>query len=318
MDYGGRMLKIIDLKKGTEIDGIDAPLCLMLGNFDGVHRGHAKLAELTLAEGKAKGIKTAAWTFAQHPLYTLTGNIPPYLTDAEEKNGEFASLGLDYIIYEDFERVKDMSPDDFVNTVLKETFDCRTAVCGFNFKFGKKGSGDPEILRQLMERRGRSVIVADEVNILGKTVSSTEVRALIEAGNMEEAAQLLGRPYSVTLPVVMGKQLGRTIGIPTVNQRFPSGRIVPKKGIYVCCCIADGREYPGVANIGSRPTVNQDSSDINCETHVIGYSGDLYGKKVTVRFFKRLRDEVKFTCLEDLKKTVEKDMEKAVEYFSKK
>lgn len=310
-------MKIIDLKKHVETDRIDAPLCLILGNFDGVHQGHARLAELALEESKKKSLKTAAWTFEQHPLYTLTGAIPPYLTDIEEKNEIFSSLGLDYIIYEDFVRVKDMFPQDFVKEILTKKVDCRTAVCGFNFKFAKNGVGDPTILREMMEKSGRSVIVADAVNILGKTVSSTAVRTLLEEGNTEDAAKMLGRPYSVTLPVVMGKQLGRTIGIPTVNQRFPLGRTVPKKGIYVCKCLVDGKEYPGVANIGSRPTVNADGNDINCETHIIGYSGELYGEKVTVSFFKRIRDEIKFPCLQELKKAVEKDINFAVEYFSK-
>ena len=311
-------MKIIDLKKNIEVEKADGPLCLLLGNFDGVHRGHVYLATLALAEGAKNGLKVGVWTFADHPMDTLSGRKNAYLTSMEEKNEIFASLGVDYMIYEDFSAVRFCGPDEFAQRVLIDGLDCRFAVCGFNFRFGKDGQGNAESLKDIFESRGRCVTVADAVSLKDTVVSSTVVRSMIEEGNTEGASELLGRPYSVTLPVEYGKQLGRTMGLPTINQRFPENRVRPKCGIYACTCLVDGQTYKGVANVGSRPTVNGDEGDVNCETHIIDYNGWLYGKMVKVSFYGRLRDEKRFEGVDELKSAITGDVIAAREYFSKK
>jgi len=310
-------MKIIDLKNGNMIDATNEPLCLTLGNFDGVHEGHARLIDCALKEGKAIGIKTAVWTFAEHPMNILGQKSVSYLTTAEEKNDLFAEKGLDYAIYEDFSRVRDFSPERFIEEILINNFDCRTVVCGFNFKFGKNGQGTPEFLKKYMEERGRSAIIVPPVYKLNKIVSSTAVRFFVENGCMEEASELLGRPFSIKFPVLHGKKLGRSIGIPTINQTFPKDHIKPKNGIYACTCFIGDDIFLGVSNVGYRPTVNSDERNVNCETHILNYNGWLYGKKIRVCFYKRLRDEMRFASVEELKKAVEHDIESAVDYFSK-
>lgn len=307
-------MKIFDLKKGKCIKNTDKPLCLLLGNFDGVHEGHASLVDVALQEGKRQNVKVAVWTFAEHPL-SLMGKDLKILTDNEEKNRIFAEMGVDYVIYEDFSKVKNMCPLDFINNVLIGRFDCVAAVCGFNFKFGKNGSGNAELLCSELEKNGRNTIVCPPVYRMEKVVSSTEIRAFLEEGMLEEAAIMLGRNYSIEQPVLHGNELGRTIGIPTINQRFPENKIKPKRGIYAVKCDVGGKEYCGVANVGSRPTVNKNENDVNCETHIIGYRGWIYGDTVKVSFYKRLRDEKRFDDVNELKTAVEADIKQTMLYF---
>ena len=288
----------------------------MLGNFDGVHLGHRRLAERALREGNAAGLKVGVWTFADHPKATLCPGECAYLTSIEEKNAIFSEMGFDYVIYEDFASVRDMLPRDFAESILADKLDCRVAVCGFNFRFGRGGEGTPSLLGEVFRARGRKAAVEDAVTVDGETVSSTGIRRAVEAGDMEKAARMLGRPYRLTSPVMPGKQLGRTLGLPTVNQFFPEDKVIPAKGIYACTCLVDGVEYRGVANVGSRPTVG--GVGLNCETHLLGYDGQAYGKVVSTGFLKRLRDEKRFSGIEGLKSSIEGDIVAAKEYFSKK
>lgn len=312
-------MKILDLKKGETVFFTDKPLILVLGNFDGVHSGHLELIRSAVEEGNRLGIKTAAWTFEEHPQNIIAGkNIVQRLTFDDEKNEIFASAGLDYAIYENFSRVRDYSPERFVKEVLIEQNNCLTAVCGFNFRFAKNGGGTPETLQALMQKYGGRAIVVPPVFRLNKIVSSTEIRAYIENGLTEEAAEMLGRPYSVNSTVLHGNRLGSKLGLPTINQSFPPDRVKPKNGIYCCTCHIDDDIFIGVTNVGSRPTVNDDSHNVNCETHIIDYNGSLYGKKIKLCFFKRLRDERKFADLDELKSAIEHDKRSAVEYFEGK
>ncbi|MBR5323020.1 MAG: bifunctional riboflavin kinase/FAD synthetase [Clostridia bacterium] len=311
-------MKIIDLKNRIEIKKCSAPLCLILGNFDGIHLGHLKLIKKAVSEGKKLGLKIGVWTFKEHPMNTLSGKKNTFLTSNEEKNEIFAENGLDYAIYEDFDTVRGYTPEQFVEIILTQKLDCRLAVFGFNFRFGRNRTGTPEILSQLFRKSGRTVIVAEAVKTDTGIISSTSIRDAIEKGEIEKANEMLGRTYSINLPVVYGKQLGRTIGIPTINQTIPSDKVKPKNGIYASKCLIDGKAFMGVSNIGFRPTVNNDVCDINCETHIIGYEGCLYEKTVKVSFYKKLRDEQKFDGVEELKKAIEKDILSVREYFSKR
>ena len=134
---------------------------------------------------------------------------------------------------------------------------------------------------------------------------------------METAQALLGHPFSVCFPVIQGKQLGRTIGIPTINQVFPEGHIVPSRGIYACSCFVDGEIYPAAANVGVRPTV-EDQGTVNCETHIINYEGDLYNKEVRIEFYCKLREEMKFDSLDALRRQIKIDISATLEYFAEK
>ena len=294
---------------------------IALGNFDGVHIGHGRLLkaafdETAEAAHEAKdGAASVVWTFAEPPKSHLSpSESVNSITSADEKLRLFAEYGLDYAVFEDFAAVRHLTPDEFVKSVLISKLGCVSAVCGFNFKFGAYGAGNADSLVKIMTDAGHSAVVVEPVYAGGKIVSSSAIRAMIADGDMEGAAQLLGRPFSINFPVVYGKQLGRTIGIPTVNQNFPDGHIIPRTGIYVSTCEVDGVTYRAVANVGSRPTVT-DEGGVNCETHIIGYDGVLYEKCIKVSFRRRLRDEMKFASIDELKKQITADIAATVEYF---
>ena len=311
-------MKIIDLKTGKAVRSLPGKTVLALGNFDGVHAGHAELLKKTAEEAKELGAIPAVWTFGVHPLAYLSKDGFRFLTTNEEKNSVFAEKGMSYAVYEDFRRVRDLSPETFVKELLIQKLGCECAVCGFNFSFGKGGLGTPEKLLEIMKSEGKRAVIVPPVYRCGRIVSSTAVRFFVEEGLMEEAAELIGRPFSIDFPVVEGKKLGRRIGIPTINQSFPKDHIKPKTGIYAASCEIGGDVFLCVANVGSRPTVNPDENDVNCETHIINYCGWLYGKRIKVSFYKRLRDEKKFDSVEELKKAVELDIENAKRYFNDK
>jgi len=290
----------------------DRPLAVALGNFDGVHRGHQRLlsAVREVAAG-IPGCASAVWTFT-----TLAKDaVIPCLTTPMEKLRAIADAGVEYAVLEEFSAVRDLSPRVFAEEYLRNRLRCAAAVCGFNFRFGKGGVGDAESLTAYLAPLGIPVTVVQPVLSGCSLVSSTRIRSAVADGDMEEAAALLGRPFSICFPVLHGHQLGRTIGVPTINQNFPGGHIIPRRGIYACVCTVGDRRYAAVANVGTRPTVS-DGDAVNCETHLLDYDGFLYGKSVRVTFFRRLRDEMKFPDVESLRLQIEKDAAEARAYFA--
>lgn len=287
-----------------------------LGSFDGIHAGHVALITRAVSAARERGLCSAVWTFRDDASQLPGKRGTRVITTLKEKLGLIASLGVDYALLEDFSRVRDYSPDYFVNQLLRVDCNTKLAVCGFNFRFGKGGLGDCDTLCELMG--SENCIVVPPVYRAGHLVSSSAIRLLISAGEMEQAAELLTRPFFIDFPVVHGKQLGRTIGIPTINQEFPEGHVIPKNGIYACTVEIADDIFLGVANVGVRPTVDHDYAHINCETHIINYNGWLYGKNIKVSFYKRIRDEIKFPSVDELRAQIKRDIASAIDYFSKK
>ncbi len=283
-----------------------------LGNFDGLHLGHAKLIEEIT---KRKGTDSYVYTFKVHPNKFIFDDPSSVrlLIDNEQKIEILAQMGVGHICFEDFENVRDMSPADFIKKVLIDTLNCDIAVCGYNFTFGKKGAGNSEFLKSELAKYGALCIVVDPVTYNGIPVSSTRIRSLIESGAVDEAAQLLGRFYAIRRPVLHGRMLGRTMGIPTVNQSFDDDSVRPANGVYICRVLVNGEEYPAVCDVGTKPTVN--GKELLAETHIIGYDGNLYGETVEVAFLKRLRTEKKFSDTEELKTVIQNDIANAKKYF---
>lgn len=281
-----------------------------LGNFDGVHVAHTVLLETAVSKARELGATPAVFTFSRHSRETL-GDSPRLITQGDEKLELFESVGIKRVFVADFESVRSLSPSEFVRDVLVKRLGAVCAVCGFNFHFGKNGAGTADELLSLMD--GRAIIIPP-VNADDSPVSSTRVREAVERGDMEYAAALLGRPFFISLPVVHGKELGRSIGVPTINQSFPVLHLVPSHGVYACLVRIDGVDYRGVANVGVRPTF-EDGGRVNCETHIIGYSGSLYGECVRVSFYKKLRDEKRFDSIELLREQIRLDIEAVNKYF---
>ncbi len=305
----------IDLHTKKEVLCPSCTLSLAIGNFDGVHIGHVALIKKAKELAEKIGARSGVWSFSTPPSDTLIGpGAIPQLSSIEDKIEIFSSLGLDYAVFGDFCELKDHSPSRFMQEVLYTECNCRAIVCGFNFRFGSRGAGDAMMLFDYFSSHGGVAEVIPAVTLGGEVVSSTLIRAELESGNTERAAELLGRPYYIKAPVLHGKKLGRTIGIPTINQNFPSGRVIVKRGIYACTCDIDGESFIGVVNVGRRPTV-EEMGQINCETYIIDFDRDVYGKEVKLSFYKKIRDERKFSTLDELSATVKENARYAKKYF---
>ncbi len=279
---------------------------VVLGNFDGVHLGHRALID----RARALGGTVTAYTFLSLP------GAGACLTDPDEKRTLLVGAGADSVFLEEFERVRDFSPERFVREVLAGELHASDLVCGFNFRFGKGGAGDAALLTSLAAAQGMRTFTVPAVLSEGEPVSSTRVRALLRAGKPEEAEKLLGRPYSFTLPVLHGKALGRTLGFPTANQTFPEGRLVPKTGVYASFAEVGGELLPALTNIGVRPTF-ENGAVPNAETHILGgWRGDLYGKKLRVGLLSYLREEKRFETADALTAEIGKNREEALSAFA--
>ncbi|MBR6918438.1 MAG: riboflavin biosynthesis protein RibF [Clostridia bacterium] len=277
-----------------------------LGSFDGVHVGHRKVILDAISLAKSTGVASAAWYFEDSPKGSAT------LTDNGEKERLIALLGADLAVTERFDAVKDMEPEEFVDSLV--LLGCRGAVCGFNFRFGRGASGDSATLKTLCEKRGLSCFVVPPVTYDGDTVSSSAIRRSLEEGDVARASAMLGRRFSVTTPVAHGRTLGRTLGFPTVNQTFPAEKAILRRGVYFTVTNIDGALFPSVSNFGVRPTVG--GHECRLETHIMGTDADLYGKTLTVSFLEFRRDETEFPNEASLVCAVSRDKDAAKEYFS--
>jgi riboflavin kinase/FMN adenylyltransferase len=292
-----------EIPKGT-------PLALALGCFDGVHIGHRAI--LKAISEKKDGNIPAVWTFSE-PL------TKPYIENIETRIRLCAGSGVKFAICESFERFREMSAGDFVKYLFE--LGVKVVACGKDYRFGHNREGDAAFMKAECEKYGIEARVVESVmtDIDGQTqkVSSTLIRSLINQGRMSEVTALLGRPFYVSGVIVGGNNLGRTIQVPTINQRFEPGRIVPRHGVYNSICSVEGMDYPSITNIGTRPTVMTGSHEENCETHIIGEKLELYGKIATVKLYEFVRDEQKYESLEQLREQIEKDIKSSVEFFDK-
>ena len=306
-------MRFINLKTKAQEAGLSSPSVLCIGNFDGVHLGHRQLVAAVLAEYENlkpshPELVSCAWFFDSN-FYKSVKEI----FSLDEKLDVFASLGIDYAIIADFKDMQNLSPSQFVSDVLIRECRCIHAVCGENFRFGQKACGDAELLADLMCKRATIVPL---LTFDSDIISSTYIRQLLANGMIEKANKLLGSNYTVSEKVVHGKKLGRKLGIPTINQNVSSKSMILKNGIYVTACTIDGVSYPGVTNVGVRPTVDSDGTQ-NVETHVIGFDGDCYEKVVRIEFLTRIRDERSFESVDALKARIECDIDAARQYFKK-
>ncbi len=311
---------VLDLKTKKAVDARMLPTAVLcLGNFDGVHRGHAALIRETIAladhlRADFPDIKAGAWCFALPPRRYLCGERSVQITSLREKADLMADMGLDCLYLGDFAALRQLSPEIFVRDVLKAQCHCVATVCGFNHRFGCGGMGHSSHLEAAFGERAKMISPVNDMG-QGVVISSSRIRSLILCGQMEEAVQLLGHPFVLSAPVMHGKALGRTLGLPTVNQNFPAGHLIPARGIYATRIKIGERSYMGVTNVGCRPTVEQ-SDRVNCETHILDYNGTLYGEIVNTEFYVKLRDERKFSGLGELMEAIRADADVTRSYFA--
>lgn len=313
-----------DLRHGEPIpmQAPPPPLTVCLGNFDGVHKGHASLLHLTkeLRDQQLPNALCGVFTFycpstdylrgvnCEAPSdKTFIGNGQFHLTTLEEKLSIFHQLGMDFVCLCEFESICSLSPEGFLS-FLSHALGVRGAVCGFNYHFGAQGRGTAAQLKAYFDRPedGYYAKIADPVIVDGEAVSATYIRRLLQEGHADTAIRHLGRPYALESVVVKGKRLGRKLGFPTANQYFYPESLLPALGVYAVLCHTPLGVFPGVANIGSHPTVDE-HAEVNCETHIFGPAQDLYGYRMRVEFLCRLRPEKQFSSLEALTAAISAD-----------
>ncbi len=282
------------------------PCVLVLGMFDGVHRGHQALLTAGRRLGKALGLPVTVCAFEPHPLAVLRpDDAPPRLTTLTERARLMAKSGVDALCVTAFTAARaEQEPEAFLDE-LTRVYRPAAVVCGFNFTFGRGGRGNSELLRAYGEAHGFDVSVVPEVMLLGETVSSTRIRRLLSTGALDEATALLGHLYTLTGRVVPGKHIGRTMGFPTANVTPPPGKALPAFGVYACRMEAEGRTYPALVNVGRHPTLPE--GGVTVEAYALNAQLSLYGKKVRLTFMRYLRPERRFESVEALREQIARD-----------
>ncbi|MEP6389118.1 MAG: bifunctional riboflavin kinase/FAD synthetase [Halioglobus sp.] len=288
-----------------------------IGAFDGVHRGHRAVIERLLAQGKAMSLPTVVIVFEPLPREYLTPlQAPARLMSFREKFIILKELGVDRVLRIRFnDALRSMSADAFVEEIFVDGLGVKFVALGDDFRFGADRQGDFEFVKRRGEVLGFDCQSMDTLTCAGERVSSTRVREALAEGDFTLAEELLGRPYSISGRVVYGRQLGREIGAPTANVELHRLRS-PLSGVFAVEVNGAGLENaPGVANVGTRPTVN-DSIRANLEVHLLNRDINLYGQRITVRFKHKLREEKKFGSLDELKENIQTDINTTAAWFA--
>jgi riboflavin kinase / FMN adenylyltransferase len=283
---------------------------LTIGSFDGVHRGHQEIVKKLSSGAHAVGAQAVVLTFFPHPAKVLGKRTDfYYLTSPEERAALLGELGIDFVITYPFDLEVAATPArDFVKEIHTH-LGFRHLWIGHDFALGRKREGDAPTLRRLGEEFGFQVEVVKQVKVQDFAVSSSQIRALIREGKVDQAELLLGRPHKVKGMVVPGDGRGRTIGIPTANLKVWEEKLLPASGVYVCRAWVGGEQYGAVTNIGVRPTFDQQESIPHLEAHLLDFDADLYGQEVALEFIRRLRAEQRFPNPEALVAQINKDIE---------
>lgn len=290
-----------------------------LGFFDGVHKGHGALLSMVARRAKELHAVPAAITFDTHPSRVLGQEPVPLLNTAEDRRYLMEEYyGIEEMVLAHFDKkMMSMPWQDFITEYLIKEQNVCHVVCGHDFRFGYKGQGDPEKLRSFCGELGIGCDVIGKVELEGVTVSSTHIRGLIAAGEMEEARRFLGHPHILSGEVVHGKALGRTIGIPTANLIIPQGVAVPAFGVYASRVTLGEETFLAVTNVGVRPTVD-DGHQVTVEPWILDFDRDIYGQTLRLEFYRHLRGEKKFGGLEELRQEICRNAEETRTYFREK
>ena len=288
--------------------------CITLGKFDGLHRGHQKLIE-RIKEKRGKNCKAVVFTFDVSPKSYILHTPPKYLLTYEERRELAENLGVDILAECPFtEELMHMEPEAFVKEYLVDRLHGEYLAVGPDFRFGYQRKGTPQLLKELGEKYGFRTEILEKEKYKDKDISSTYIREELDQGHIEEVNQLLGYPYFTKGEIVHGRQLGRTIGIPTANLIPPSEKKLPPNGVYITESMIQGKTYQGITNVGYKPTVKENF--LGVETYLFSCNADLYGQEAEVKFYRYLRPEIKFASLEELKNQMMKDIQKGKDYFN--
>lgn len=280
---------------------------LTIGNFDGVHLGHKKILDRVVLLARKNSVPAVVYTFKPHPVSVLNPQrAPKLITSFDHKMKILEGLGIDMVVIAEFDRkYAKKSAEEFLKDEITKKIGPSKILIGQNFCFGRDREGTVDTLLRMGKKLGFEVEAISPVVLDGIPVSSTNIRRYIERGDMETAAKLLGRRFSISGKVISGHHRGKELGFPTANMHPPQG-IYPPHGVYAVLAELEGREYPAVTNIGTNPTFEDGATTL--ETYILDFQGDLYNKELTLRFIRRLRDEKKFSSSADLVDQIEKDV----------
>jgi riboflavin kinase / FMN adenylyltransferase len=283
------------------------PSAVALGTFDGVHLGHRAILGTALSRARAVGIEAVACTFDPHPIEVLQPDRAPRpIAPLDERLALIGATGVDAVVVLAFTReLAVVEPEAFVKDVLLDRLRAREIVVGYNHRFGRGARGDARLLEDLAGRLGFQAHVVPPMTVDGVAVSSTGIRAALQRGDVTSAARGLGRPYGISGQVTSGAGRGRTLGFPTANIA-PDWPLLLARGVYRGDVTVDGRRQAAVVNVGVRPTFGE--TTVAVEAHLLDFAGDLYGRHVRLDFLDRLRDEMRFSSVEDLKAQVARDI----------
>ncbi len=287
-----------------------------IGKFDGIHLGHQKLLE-KITEQKKNGLLAVVFTFSPAPEAFFSGKETKGLMSIEEKRAAFKKAGIDILI--EFPLNKETAatePERFVEEYLVGKLQAAFIAAGTDLSFGKKGAGDAALLKRMAESSGYRVELIEKVSVAGEEVSSTIVREAVEKGDMEKAQALLGVPYSINGIVSHGRKLGRKMGMPTLNLLPAEEKLLPPNGVYYSRVLLAGKRYPGISNVGYKPTVS-DTCVMGVETYLYAFDEDAYGREITVELLGFKRPEMKFEGTEALKEQVQRDIEEGAAFHKK-
>ena len=290
-----------------QLHSFAAPCVVALGTFDGLHRGHLDVIGTAKQEAEHTGAKLAVFTFSNHPLEWINpAHVPVALVAPAVKLQLLENLGVDVLIDIPFNQlVADLLPQQFLERLRALNYSC--LVVGENFTYGQRGMGNVYTLAASAQALGFKLIVRKLISNNGTIISSTEIRRLITAGEVQQAAKMLGRSYSISGIVDHGNERGRLLGYPTANLELVDAHVaIPLGGVYAVRAYVDGGVYGGMANIGKNPTFG-DVEKPRLETNIFGFSGDIYGKTLTIEFVQRIRGEVKFAGIDALKAQLAQD-----------
>lgn len=283
------------------------PLALSLGMFDGVHLGHKSIIDELIRIGSENSLETAVLTFWPHPRFVFNPNEDlKLLNTLEEKKFLMEKYGIGTLFLKEFdEEFRNLTGEEFVRQILIKKLNVKYLIIGYDHSFGKNKSGNFELLQKLSKELNFEVEQMEAINIHENNISSTKVRNALLAGNIKEANEMLGYPYSVSGTVVHGKKIGRTIGYPTANIETDSIKLLPRKGAYIVGVLVKNQQYKGMLSIGTNPTVNGEK--LTVEVYILDFEGDIYGEPITVEFRDFLHDEIKFEGLEKLIERLDED-----------
>jgi len=302
---------------GTESASILRPTVLTLGVFDGLHLGHQRIMERVVERARAARAAATAITFDPHPRAVLhPASAPPLLQTLDQRLANLEVLGIDQAIVIRFDpEFSRQSAEKFIIEAIQDRLHATEVYLGKGFAFGRDRGGNIELLRRMSAELGFLADEVEEVQIRGHRVSSSAIRRLLSEGRVNLARRMLGRPYGVEGVVVRGDRRGHTIGFPTANLQ-PHNRVIPKFGVYATATLIDGTWRRSITNIGVRPTFEAASAS-SIESYIFDFDGDLYGDVLRVRFLHRIRDEKKFSSVDELRAQIERDTRRALNYFSR-